>query len=348
MSNPSVEAAAHERPSGEKRTHAHRMASLVTRSDRRASERGAPADASSSSESSRMSCTGPAAVKCAELSCIRTPSNAALLLSTYLRNSVRSASPYRHTNLELPPARSAEPSAEKASERKHLLPEAFLDDTLDRTDLPPEMSARPSMEPTCAAVAASHSATPPSRVETARVAPSGEKARARTSEPWASDSMELEEETKSHSLTVASHEPEASVHAPPPPPAPKARQQTGPVWPASVSSSWAVCKFHTYTSYVSREPAHTISPDGSTATHPSCAGDGVTSVWKLRKRSMSKARTVPSSEAETSARPCGTKARSTTAAVCSEKVTKQKPEAGDHSFTLASPPPVAMTAPPGE
>eukprot|EP00967_Tisochrysis_lutea_P156152 scaffold314064_cov32-Tisochrysis_lutea.AAC.2 len=70
--------------------------------------------------------------------------------------------------------------------------------------------------------------------------------------------------------------------------------------------------------------------------------------WKLRYRNMSKARTVPSSEADTSARPCGTKARSTTAAVCSEKVTKQNPDAGDHSLTLASPPPVAIIAPPGE
>ena len=32
----------------------------------------------------------------------------------------------------------------------------------------------------------------------------------------------------------------------------------------------------------------------------------------------------------------------------SEKVTKQKPEEGDQSFTLLSPPPVAMTVPPGE
>eukprot|EP00967_Tisochrysis_lutea_P156154 scaffold314064_cov32-Tisochrysis_lutea.AAC.4 len=51
MSSPSVEAAAHERPSGEKRTLAQRIASFVTRSDRRARVRGAPPITSSSSES---------------------------------------------------------------------------------------------------------------------------------------------------------------------------------------------------------------------------------------------------------------------------------------------------------
>jgi len=63
---------------------------------------------------------------------------------------------------------------------------------------------------------------------------------------------------------------------------------------------------------------------------------------------MSKARTVPSSEHETSARPCGTNATSITAAVCSVNVTKQKPEAGDHSLTFVSPPAVAIVVPPGE
>ena len=38
-----------------------------------------------------------------------------------------------------------------------------------------------------------------------------------------------------------------------------------------------------------------------------------------------------------------TKARSVTGPVCWSKVTKQKPDCGDHSFTLASPPPEAIT-----
>lgn len=100
------------------------------------------------------------------------------------------------------------------------------------------------------------------------------------------------------------------------------------------------------------------------------AGVGETKVWKLRYRSISNALTVPSSDALTNARPCGTKLMSLTGAVCSVKVTKQKPEAGDQSFTyesvpfesgchavlkgsgdertLLSPPPVAMIEPPGE
>mmetsp|Transcript_48512 Transcript_48512/g.156174 ORF Transcript_48512/g.156174 Transcript_48512/m.156174 type:complete len:232 (+) Transcript_48512:275-970(+) len=93
-SSPSVEAAAHERPSGAKRTQAQRTARRVTRSLRRARLRGVAAEAppaSSSSASSSRSCVGPASVRCDELRCIRTPSSAALLERTYLRSSVRSS-----------------------------------------------------------------------------------------------------------------------------------------------------------------------------------------------------------------------------------------------------------------
>eukprot|EP00967_Tisochrysis_lutea_P156153 scaffold314064_cov32-Tisochrysis_lutea.AAC.3 len=178
---------------------------------------------------------------------MRTPSSATLLLSTYLRRSVRSAMPYRQTNLELPPASIADPSAEKERERKHLVAFAFLDETLESAERPPAASARPSIVPTCAASAASHKAIFPSRVETASMAPSGEKASASTSAPCCNDSIEELEETKSHNLTVLSHEPDARTHAEPPELAPKARHDTGASCPASVSSRCAVCRFHTYT-----------------------------------------------------------------------------------------------------
>ena len=48
---------------------------------------------------------------------------------------------------------------------------------------------------------------------------------------------------------------------------------------------------------------------------------------------VSRARTVPSSEEETRARPCGRKQTPLTGAVCSEKVTMQKPDEGLHSLT---------------
>ena len=63
---------------------------------------------------------------------------------------------------------------------------------------------------------------------------------------------------------------------------------------------------------------------------------------------MSKARTVPSSELDTTTLPLGVKARPVTAASCSAKVTKQKLELVFHSLTLASVPPVATSAPSGE
>ena len=68
MRSPSVDAAAHERPSGAKRTLAARTASLVTRPTA-ATPRGAGAEpASSLSESRRRSDSSPASVRRFELS----------------------------------------------------------------------------------------------------------------------------------------------------------------------------------------------------------------------------------------------------------------------------------------
>lgn len=85
--------------------------------------------------------------------------------------------------------------------------------------------------------------------------------------------------------------------------------------------------------------AHTTSPAGSTATHENCTGDGALMVRKLRYRMRSSARTVPSSDAVTSAWPEPTKSIPVTGPVCSEKVTKQKPLVVDQTLTLPSSPP---------
>jgi hypothetical protein len=55
------------------------------------------------------------------------------------------------------------------------------------------------------------------------------------------------------------------------------------------------------------------------------------------------ARTVPSSEALSTALPEARKATAVTGALCSVKVTKQKPLLEFHSFSLLSSPPVAIT-----
>ena len=63
------------------------------------------------------------------------------------------------------------------------------------------------------------------------------------------------------------------------------------------------------------------SPDGSTARHENWTGSGVVMVRKLRYRSRSHARTVPSKLALTSAPADGKNATPVTGAVCSKNVT---------------------------
>mmetsp|Transcript_6862 Transcript_6862/g.11551 ORF Transcript_6862/g.11551 Transcript_6862/m.11551 type:complete len:224 (+) Transcript_6862:607-1278(+) len=175
ISKPSVDAEAQERPSGAKRTHAQRIASLLMRSLRRDSSRGGGGGAEGSSESisTMRSSMAPASVSREELSCMRTPSSATLLLRTNFRRSKRSHTSYRQTNFELPPARRQLPSAEKARLRKHFPALEFLALTLDSTERPPAMSALPSIVPVCCASFASQRAICPSRVAQARREPSG-------------------------------------------------------------------------------------------------------------------------------------------------------------------------------
>jgi len=172
------------------------------------------------------------------------PSSETFCESTNLRSSVRSATSYRQTYLERPPASRHAPSAEKARLRKHLPPLAFLRDTCEMEERPPVMSRRPSMVAICSASLASQSAMAPSSVLAASVAPSGLKATSSTSAPWRSTSMAALADTKSHTRTVLSHEPDARKAVPETPPE-KARDEIGPSWPESESSSCAVCMFHT-------------------------------------------------------------------------------------------------------
>ena len=79
------------------------------------------------------------------------------------------------------------------------------------------------------------------------------------------------------------------------------------------------------------------SPAGSTARDTNCTGWGEVMVRKLRYRTRSKARTVPSRLALTTTLPLGRKATAVTGAVWSEKVTKQKPDCTFHILTCRQP-----------
>ena len=156
---------------------------------------------------------------------MRTPSSDTLFESAYLRKSCFSPTSYRQTYLELPPARTALPSAEKAIVWKQVV--SFRFEALERLERPPLTSLRPSMVPVCVASFASQIAIWPSSVQTASVAPLGLKARLVTSEPCSSTSTAVFWERKSHTRTVLSHEPDARKAAPLASP-PKARHEIGP------------------------------------------------------------------------------------------------------------------------
>ena len=94
-------------------------------------------------------------------------------------------------------------------------------------------------------------------------------------------------------------------------------------------------------------PAQTTSPEGSTASDMNCAGSGLVSVLKLRYRMRSNARTVPSSDADTTAWPDGANVTAATGALCSVNVMKQLPVAVLHTFTLLSSAAVAIMLPSG-
>ena len=75
------------------------------------------------------------------------------------------------------------------------------------------------------------------------------------------------------------------------------------------------------------------SPAGSTAREANCTGWGAVMVRKLRYLTKSKARTVPSKLALMTTLPLGRNVTAVTGLVCSEKVTKQKPDCTFHTFT---------------
>ena len=148
----------------------------------------------------------------------------------------------------------------------------------------------------------------------------------------------------SHSLTVLSHDPDASIASV----GLNAKLETGPSWPASTSSSLPVCIDHTKISNESCVPAHTISPEWSRASEQNCWGLGVVRVLKFLYLVRSNALTEPSSDADTTALPFGVKTTALTGAVCSVKVMKQKPLVAFQAFTLPSSPPVQIREPFGE
>mmetsp|Transcript_14518 Transcript_14518/g.42394 ORF Transcript_14518/g.42394 Transcript_14518/m.42394 type:complete len:260 (-) Transcript_14518:408-1187(-) len=250
-----------------------------------------------------------------------------------------------HTYFDAPPATRNVPSAPYTRLVKHAplsrLPAARRSDARR----PPRMSRRPSMMPSVLASCGSQSVMQPSSVDTASCLPSGRNATASASCVCCSVSIAPLPLYTSQVRAVLSQEPVTSM---PPSSGLKATHDTGPSCPDRMSSRRPVFRLHTYTWKLSTVPAATISPPGSTATHPNCTGVGDAMVRKLRYRTRSYARTVPSSDADTSACPDGRNATAVTGAACSENVTKQKPLDCWKTLTLRSSEPVAMSPPSGE
>ena len=90
------------------------------------------------------------------------------------------------------------------------------------------------------------------------------------------------------------------------------------------------------TSNESKVPAQITSPLWSEAKETNCLEEGVVNVLKFRYRNKSQARTVPSRDALNRQLLLDIKCNAVTAFVCSENVTKQKPEETVHTWRKAS------------
>mmetsp|Transcript_15462 Transcript_15462/g.39996 ORF Transcript_15462/g.39996 Transcript_15462/m.39996 type:complete len:224 (+) Transcript_15462:1965-2636(+) len=206
------------------------------------------------------------------------------------------------------------------------------------------MSFRPSIVATsCAGPVMSKKVSWPLSDDVVHSRPSGRNVIARTSVVSSRTSRVPLCSKISHSRAVPSHDADASIVRM----GEKATAATGPVCPESISRSRPVFMDHTQISNVSTHPADIISPLGSTATLENWVGSGVVKVRKLRYRTKSKARTVPSSEADNTTSPDWAKTSPDTSPTCSVNVITQNPEDVSHSFTLPSAPPDAKKRPSG-
>jgi len=128
----------------------------------------------------------------------------------------------------------------------------------------------------------------------------------------------------------------------------KLSDTTGPSWPESSSSNCPVCTFQTWMSKLSRLPAHTISPLGSTASVENCNLLVAVKVRKLRYRTRSQARTLPSRDAVNKTLPRFANSQAVTPDVCSVKVIMQKLDVASQTLILPSSAVVITRWPSGE
>ena len=185
------------------------------------------------------------------------------------------------TNFELPPARMQRPSAEKASERKHLPPAAFCAVTRLAADRPPRTSARPSMLPALAFLRIPNLdlAVERRRRERAAVGAEGEGEHVGGR---VSTSTAAFDDTKSHTRTDLSHDPVAKKGGAAGGGAGEGDGRDRRLVPRQALEQLRVLQIpDVRDESVARARAHAL-PDGSTATQLNCAGVGETSVWKLR------------------------------------------------------------------
>ena len=213
--------------------------------------------------------------------------------------------------------------------------------------------------PTCRLRSASPLATfqriscPPWSLVEATCAPSGLNASESTRKPWARNSLRCAPLATSHSRTVPSKLPEASVL----PSGEKARPRltTMPVWPRSVRGSMPVAA-STSTIEPSSEPTASVLPSGENDRPVVQSGAPVfrfgagskAKPSRLAPEATSHICTVPSEALLASERPSGENATVLIKPSWPCNVRSSWPVAGSHSLMLVSKLPEARVLPSGE
>src|SRR6266403_697258 len=241
MSSPSVDAAAHARPVGEKRMHFVRASRLYRRLER--SPRCTPGKLTSkrsskslSSPRSSIKSMFPASVtrRLSRNSSVPSSDKFSEICQRRMRTPSRAS--YSATYLLLPPARTHDSSAFQATLVKALLDALFDAATRSSALRPPEMSFLPSITFVCFDKLAEKNVSCPSSVDTTNSWPSGRKASESTSALSWKGSTTCERLKTSHTRTVLSQDPLARTLAV----GENVNELTGPSCPARTSNSFPV------------------------------------------------------------------------------------------------------------
>ncbi|KAH3665461.1 hypothetical protein OGAPHI_003645 [Ogataea philodendri] len=351
-SRPSVEAHANALAVGENCTLVTRISGRVERAAK--SPRFEPgsmlsarllSSRSDNSPSSSISSMAPASVMFFELRNCIVPFSCMLFDTVNRLRSTSFGRSYKQIELLFPAATKDSPSKLYAIVEKYL-PLAELPATKrSSTCLPVMMWLLPSIWRTCLPFSTSQKVICPSSVAAATSFESGRIVRARHSCSTSNGSLVCVREKMSQILIVLSHDALASLGEPS---VPKLRHEMGPSWPASWSRSCAVCTDHTWMLKSSKEPAHTMSPLGSTAKQLNCNRFVDVNTRKFLYRIRSHARTVPSSDDENITWPFLAKTTCVTAEMCSSNVARQNPETTSQILIFPSSDAVTIRPPSGE